>query len=248
MFNGLKNGKCICNRKMVGIDAKCNDTIGEIKSIIKMLLKGNFDYMWNTMKNSDIRIGLVIMASGLGKRFGGNKLLETLDGKPIIQWIIDTTDGLFDKRVVVTRNNDIKNLCDSIGVECILHEYPNRNDTVRIGLSWQMDEVDYCFFTPSDQPLISKASITNLVAASKKNKEKIIRACYQDLIGTPTGFPKKYFNELLNLPEHKGGNLIAAKYDDEVYKVEVHNEYELMDIDTVSDLEKMRKILENINL
>lgn len=196
------------------------------------------------MENSDTKVGLVIMASGLGKRFGGNKLLESLAGKPIIQWIIDTTDGLFDKRVVVTRNKDIKNLCEKLAIDCILHDFPGRNDTVRLGLSWQMDEVDYCFFTPSDQPLISKESIINLLEASKKNNEKIIRACYKDLIGTPTGFPKKYFDELLNLPDHKGGNLIATKYSEEVYRVDVYNQYELMDIDTVSDLEKMRELLQ----
>lgn len=201
----------------------------------------------NTMENSNTKIGLVIMASGLGKRFGGNKLLETLGDKPIIQWIIDTTDGFFDRRIVVTRNEDIKKMCDNIGVNCIFHDFPHRNDTIRLGLSWLMNDVDYCFFTPSDQPLISGASITKLIAECKKNNEKIIRACYKDLVGTPTGFPRKYFNELLNLPEHKGGNWIIASHSDEVYKVDVSNEYELMDIDTVSDLEKMKVLLDKLN-
>lgn len=205
------------------------------------------DYTQSTMENSDLKIGLVIMASGLGKRFGGNKLLETLGGKPVIQWIIDTTDSLFYKSVVVTRNNDIKKLCDDIGIDCILHEFPNRNDTVRLGLSWQKDEVDYCFFTPSDQPLISRSSITNLITASKKHNGKIIRACYKDTIGTPTGFPKRYFNELLDLPERKGGNLVAVRHEDEVYKVDVSNEYELMDIDTISDLNKIKELINNIH-
>lgn len=198
------------------------------------------------MVNSNAKIGLVIMASGLGKRFGGNKLLEMLGDKPVIQWIIDATDGLFDKRVVVTRNEDIKKLCDRIGVDCILHDLPNRNDTVRIGLSWQMKDVDYCFFTPADQPLISRDSILNLTCASKKYNGKIIRACYKELIGTPTGFPKIYFEELLNLPDKKGGNWVAAKYDDNVQRVEVCNEHELIDIDTVSDLENIRELLAKI--
>ena len=201
------------------------------------------DYTKSTMDNSNIKVGLVIMASGLGKRFGGNKLLETLGGKPVIRWIIDTTDGLFDKRVVVTKNEDIKKMCESMGIECIFHEFPNRNDTVRLGLSWQKDEIDYCFFTPSDQPLISEASIEKLIVACKMHSDKIIRACYEDMVGAPTGFPKRYFDELLNLPEHKGGNWVVAKHEDEVLKVTVCNEYELMDIDTVSDLEKIKELV-----
>lgn len=205
------------------------------------------DYTWNIMENSNVKIGLVIMASGLGRRFGGNKLLEMLGGKPIIKWILDTTDGLFDKRVVVTRSINVKELCERSGISCILHDLPGRNDTVRLGLSWLMNDVDYCFFTPSDQPLISRASIINLIDASKIYNKNIIRPCYKDSFGTPTGFPKRYFKELLNLPNHKGGNLIAKKYSDQVYKVNIFNEYELMDIDTVTDLMKIRELLDTIN-
>lgn len=200
--------------------------------------------MQNTIENNSTKIGLVIMASGLGKRFGGNKLLETLGGKPIVQWIIDATDGLFDRRVVVTRSGDIKDLCDNIGIKCILHELPNRNDTVRLGLSLIMNDIDYCFFSPADQPLISKSSIVSLITASKNHNEKIVRPCFKDMIGTPTGFPKRYFDELLNLPEHKGGNLVALKHSEEVYKVDVCNEYELMDVDTVADLERVKEVIQ----
>lgn len=201
----------------------------------------------STMKNSNIKIGLVIMASGLGKRFGGNKLLEPLGEKPIIQWIMDTTEGLFEKRVVVTRSDAIKTMCESMAVPCILHELPNRNDTVRLGLSWLEKDVEYCFFTPADQPLISKASIQRLTEAGKKHPEKIIRACFADTLGTPTGFPKKYFQKLKNLPEHKGGNWVVTQYADAVYQVEVCHGYELLDIDTVSDLEKIKTVLHVIN-
>ena len=68
------------------------------------------------METKDIKIGLVIMASGLGKRFGRNKLMEELDNRPIVKWIIDSTDGLFDRRIVVTRSADVKLLCDGLEI------------------------------------------------------------------------------------------------------------------------------------
>ena len=50
-------------------------------------------------------LGCVIMASGLGRRFGGNKLLAELGGKPLLQWVLDATQGMFGcRRVVVTRH------------------------------------------------------------------------------------------------------------------------------------------------
>ena len=40
-------------------------------------------------------LGCVIMASGLGKRFGGNKLMADFDGQPLICRALTVTDGLF---------------------------------------------------------------------------------------------------------------------------------------------------------
>lgn len=192
------------------------------------------------------RMGLVIMASGLGKRFGGNKLVENLDNRPVIKWIIDITDNLFDKRVVVTRNKEVKALCDEINLECILHELPNRNDTVRLGLSSMMEDIDYCFFTPGDQPLIKKESIAKLIEKANDNPNKIVRTCYGDIVGSPVGFPKAFFDELLKLPEGKGGGWIAKNNSALLCTIEVQDEYELWDIDTVEDLKKVKSVLKNM--
>lgn len=198
------------------------------------------------METKDIKIGLVIMASGLGKRFGGNKLMTNLANKPLIKWIIDSTEGLFDRRIVVTRSTDVKALCDSLNIQNILHELPNRNDTVRLGLSEIMDEIDYCFFVPGDQPLVSKETISKLISSARKDRNKIVRTSFKDVVGSPVGFPQRYFDELLNLPEGKGGNWIAKNNPTSVCNIETKNEYELWDIDTVEDLELINSILGKI--
>ena len=194
-------------------------------------------------EDKEIKIGLVIMASGLGRRFGKNKLLEELGGKPLIKWILDATEGSFDKRVVVTRNEEVKILCDGLGIECIIHALPNRNDTVRLGLSALADEVDYCFFSPGDQPLISVASITKLTETAKTHPDKIVRPRWGGTDGAPVGFPKRFFEALQSLPEGKGGNLIAQKDPESVLAIEIPDACELWDIDTAEDLEKIKAVL-----
>lgn len=195
-------------------------------------------------EDKNYKIGLVIMASGLGKRFGSNKLMEDLKGKKLIKWVIDSTDGLFYKRIVVTRSMDVCNLCNSINVNCILHEFPDRNDTVRIGLNELKEEVDYCFFMQADQPLISTESIKKMILNVIKNKNMIVRAGYSNITGAPMGFPKIYFDELCTLPKGKGGNYIAQMYPASVCPVAVFHEYELWDVDTVADLERINSILD----
>ena len=79
-------------------------------------------------------VGCVIMASGMGKRFGGNKLMADFGGQPMIARILAATGGLFARRVVVTRHGDVAEYCRKQGAEVIAHDLPHRNDTVRLGL------------------------------------------------------------------------------------------------------------------
>lgn len=199
----------------------------------------------NTLNSCDnIAIGCVIMASGLGKRFGGNKLLEDLGGKPLVQWILDTTSNLFEERIVVTRSEEVKQLCERYPVKVILHSEPGRNDTVRLGLEQMAEQVSACFFIPADQPFISKNSFLNLLNAVKAQPEFIWRSAYQTRVGAPVCFPKRTFPELLTLPEGKGGSVVVKKYADAVRCVQVSEEAELEDIDTIEDLQKAKEYLQ----
>lgn len=84
------------------------------------------------MKN----IACIIMASGLGRRFGENKLLAEFHGEPMICHILKQTEGLFPRRVVVTRYREIEEMCRRQNIDCILHDLPSRNDTVRLGVEF----------------------------------------------------------------------------------------------------------------
>lgn len=201
------------------------------------------DCTMSSTENNNLRIGLVIMASGLSKRFGRNKLMEPLGDKPLIQWLLDKSDGIFSDRVVVTRNKDVQDFCKSHGIECIYHELPFRSDTVRLGLNAIKESVDYCFFSPSDQPLFTKESLEALVKAARDFPDKIVRPSFSDTAGAPVGFPSCFFSELLSLPEGKGGNWLAKNNPDAVHLVTVKAEHELFDIDTQADFEKVKNLI-----
>ena len=58
-----------------------------------------------------LKHGCIVMASGVGVRFGGNKLMAELCGAPLIGHVVRATDDLFSRRVVVTRHADVAALC-----------------------------------------------------------------------------------------------------------------------------------------
>ncbi len=182
------------------------------------------------------RLGCVIMASGLGNRFGGNKLMADFHGKPMILRALDATEGLFSHRVVVTRHESVAALCRERNVTVVLHDLPNRNDTVRLGLE-ALGDLDACMFLPGDQPLLRRETVAMLLESWKANPDSIIRPAYEDNEGSPVVFPAWTFPELRNLPEGKGGSAVIKNHPHEVCRISIPNPFELADADTRSTLE-----------
>ena len=186
------------------------------------------------------RIGCVVMASGLGKRFGGNKLMADFLGKPMIQRALDATDGLFCCRVVVTRHESVADLCRNQNVDVVLHDLPYRSDTVRLGLD-ALGEMEACMFLPGDQPLLRRETVEQLLSHWEANPQSIVRPAYEDIPGSPVVFPERTFEQLRSLPEGKGGGWIMRQHPESVESVPINNPYELMDADTPQTLELLRQ-------
>ncbi len=185
------------------------------------------------------QIGCVIMASGLSKRFGSNKLMADFHGVPLIQRTLDTTDGLFSRRIVVTRHESVAALCRKQNIDVLLHDLPHRSDTVRLGLE-AFGEMDACVFLPGDQPLLRRETVEMLLEKWKENPDKIVRPAYEDTEGSPVLFPSWAFPELKNLPEGKGGGVVIKKHPHEVCRVSVTNPFELADADTPEILDTLK--------
>lgn len=186
------------------------------------------------------KLGCVIMASGLGRRFGGNKLMADFQGKPMIQRALDVTEGLFSCRVVVTRHASVADLCREQNVSVVLHDLPLRNDTVRLGLE-QLGNCDCCMFLPGDQPLLRRETVAKLLENWKENPNNIIRPAYEDTEGSPVVFPAWAFTELKNLPEGKGGGVVMQNHIHEICRVPVPNPFELADVDTPEMLTMLKE-------
>lgn len=179
------------------------------------------------------------MASGLGVRFGGNKLMADFGGKPMVSLIIDKAEKCFEEVVVVTRNKGVLDLCNERGIKVVFHEFPYRSDTVRLGIENLSSDVSGVVFCLADQPYLSAQTINKLINAANMNPDKIWRTTSDGVIGSPTYFPKKYFDELTSLPEDKGGSYVIKKHPEDVLIINIDNPLELRDIDTRETYEEL---------
>ena len=211
------------------------------------------------MSETSRPIGCVIMASGLARRFGSNKLLADFGGRPLLCRALDATDTpQLACRIVVTRSAEVETLCQTLGVACLRHALPGRNDTVRLGLEALLTlqpGLAGCIFLPGDQPLLRRETVEALVCAfgsgtrtQKETERAIFRLAFQaendpePLVGSPVLFERGYFSELCALPEGKGGNVLLKKYPEHVHTVYIADRNELADADTPEALAKLEAL------
>lgn len=189
------------------------------------------------------KIGCVIMASGMARRFGSNKLLHDFHGEPIMVRILRSMkESAVDYPVVVTRHPEVVEICKNEGIPAILHDLPKRSDTVRLGMEYLLElhpGLEGMMFAASDQPCLKAASITALCDAFLESPEHIFRLSCGDTVGNPVLFPRAVFAELLNLPEGKGGGAVVKRHPDLVRLVQVCDERELIDVDTPEILQQL---------
>ena len=182
-------------------------------------------------------IGCVIMASGIGRRFGSNKLMADFHGEPMIARILAATANI-PRRVVVTRHEDVAEFCRSKGATVVIHELPYQNDTVRLGLE-SLAGVKLCMFCPGDQPLLTADTVNALICSALEEPDRIWRTNHKGEPSSPVVFPEWAFDELLALPEDKGGGFVIKKHPEQVRLLPVRDAYELMDADTPEELQKL---------
>ena len=190
-------------------------------------------------------LGCVVMASGLGRRFGGNKLMADFCGAPLIANALALAAlPLLACRIVVTRSEEVEALCNAQGVPVLRHAQPYRSDTVRLGLAALLGKepaLRGCLFLPGDQPLLTQQSVEALALAAAP--DAIVRLCAADgTPGSPVLFGADYFSELLHLPDGRGGNAVVRAHPGSVRLVSARNDAELRDVDTREDLNQLRQL------
>ena len=193
------------------------------------------------------KIGCVLMASGLARPFGSNKLLHNFQGQPIIRRIMDTmTAAPLAARVVVTRHLEISDLCGELGIPVVLHDMPLHSDTVALGVRYLQEHcpgMTGCMFAAPDQPCLTVETVTKLCEAFEAAPENIWRVARQGTVGNPVIFPAATFEELLHLPPDKGGGAVVKRHPELVRTVEAANDWELVDVDTPEILNDLLRML-----
>ena len=190
-----------------------------------------------------MEIAVIYMASGFGKRFGGNKLLHLLCGKPLYQHGLDQVQEAVSRLeqageiscqlIVVSQYAEIVEACCKQGIEARLNQHAATGITasIRVGIEAAGPVDAYAFFV-ADQPLLQAATIAAFLSGYSHSGKSLGCMKADSHRGNPSIFAAPFKAELLSLKGDKGGSSILQGYADENLWLCPAESTELMDIDT----------------
>ena len=190
------------------------------------------------------KISGIILASGLSKRFGADKLLYKINGRYIISYIIESADNsnLNEKIIVINNYNKYKNIVPETFKIIINDDYLNGMAYSIINGIKNIHNADAAMIMPGDMPLISSNIINELIIYFNKNNYGIVGLIDDGIIKSPVIFSGVYFSELLNLSGDSGGKSVIKKHLNDFHGINVDKNI-LKDVDYINDVNFIEGIL-----
>lgn len=189
-----------------------------------------------------MKIGMVLLAAGFSRRFGSNKLLYKIDGKPmylialeqlrLAQEELTAETSLSCRLAVVTQYETIIETAEQMTAETVRNPHPEEGiaSSLKLGLRNFWD-TDACLFSVADQPWLTGKTITDLVKLFLKSGKGMACAAEKGEPGNPCIFSRKYYPELRKLSGDKGGKRILRQHLEDAALLEIGESRELTDVD-----------------
>ncbi len=189
--------------------------------------------------------GIVLLAAGEGKRYGSNKLLDTINGSRMFEKAVDAAAGAIESMaastglVIVTGYDEIEKYASEKGFTVVRNNRPELgiSESLKLGIKEMVEdnkgnEVGSILFAVCDQPGLTADSFRRLIDGySASDKGLACMGQGENMLGNPCIFSKAYFDELNSLTGDTGGKRVIMAHKDDL-KVIYATDLELADIDT----------------
>jgi CTP:molybdopterin cytidylyltransferase MocA len=129
------------------------------------------------------RVAAVVLAAGAGSRFGGGKLLATLEGRPVLQHVLDRLRGAGLDDVVVVLGADADEVERSIDLGAarpVRNPDPSRglSSSLQVGVGALAEDVDAVMIVLGDQPRLPARAVRALLDAGVTDERPIVVPLY----------------------------------------------------------------------
>ncbi len=193
------------------------------------------------------RPAVIVLAAGKGSRFLGtdHKLAQDLSGSTVLDRTLQNAIASHLRVVVVTTRKLADVACRNVAARdvIVLPEVGAPGQTT-LGMGYSISagisarpEADGWLILPGDMPQVQPATLQ--AVARQLEEHAVAYAQYKGRRGHPVGFSAELYSELRALSGDEGARRLVARYP--AFGVEVDDAGVLVDVDTLADLEGVRR-------
>jgi molybdenum cofactor cytidylyltransferase len=197
------------------------------------------------------RIGAVILAAGNSSRMraagqGVNKLLQPLNGRPMIRHVAEAALASAVSDVIVVTGNEKAAVTMALrGLPLTFSDNPDYSKGLSTslisGLNALPEDCDGALILLGDMPAVDAHMLDRLIAAFDPSEDRaIIVASHDGRRGNPVLWARRFFPEMRELSGDAGARSLFAPYAGLICEVEAGSDAPLTDIDTEEALSAYR--------
>ena len=189
---------------------------------------------------------MIYLAAGLSSRYGSNKLLAEVDGKPMYRHLLDILTVMKEEEphrfelVVVTAYDEIEEALQGLPLKVVRnhHQELGTSHSIKLGLEacGEIGRHDHVMFAVADQPYVQEDELFGFIHMYKRSYKGIGVLCWKGEMGNPVIFQGQFVPELMALTGDVGGKAVVKNHLSEVFQYEADSEMSLRDIDTKGEI------------
>lgn len=190
---------------------------------------------------------VIVLAAGKGSRFVGadHKLAQNLGALTVLGTTLQHAIASHLQVVVVTTRMLADVACRSVAARdvIVLPEVGTPGETalgmgysISVGVGARPDAAGWLIL-PGDMPRVQPSTLQ--AVARQLEHHAVAYAQYKGRRGHPVGFSPELYSELIALSGDEGARRLIARYP--AFGVEVDDPGVLVDVDTQSDLDSLRR-------
>ena len=188
-----------------------------------------------------MKIHVILLAAGNSRRFGSNKLLSLVEGKPMYSHLTEKIEKIAEslpigEKVLVTQYEEIFESMKKARWTVVRNDAPEEGVSwsIRLGIQSILGKIrkgDAVSFFVCDQPFLKMETIVSFLSGYAASGKGIGCLTYKEQWGNPVVFSEVYLKELLSLSGDVGGKKVMKQHLQDTFFGEAASRQELEDMD-----------------